>query len=388
MTEYLRDGVRLDSPVGDQDHVRGPAAARVTLIEYGDYECPYCGRAHPVVEQLRERLGDRLRFVFRHFPLDSVHPRARHAAEAAEAAGAQGRFWEMHDLLYENQEDLGDEALRRYAVEVGLDLERFEEELAERRHAPRVREDRLGGERSGVDATPAFFVNGVRYEGRLDLEGLLTAVEDAVGGAPVASSGRRTPAPPPDPLDEVCSERRGVNTRTLRKVVQIAVEIAREGREGRKIGTLFVVGDSEKVIKHSRPLILDPLAGHPDEKKHLDDQDARETFKEIAQLDGAFIVSDEGVVLSAARYLDAVSENLDVPLGLGSRHMAAASISKQTGAVAVAVSESSVVRMFDDGELVSEIIPEIWMLSGYGTYPNGTFGRGARSGMTVRNLED
>jgi hypothetical protein len=94
------------------------------------------------------------------------------------------------------------------------------------------------------------------------------------------------------------------------------------------------------------------------------------------------------VVLSAARYLDAVSENLDVPLGLGSRHMAAASISKQTGAVAVAVSESSVVRMFDDGELVSEIIPEIWMLSGYGTYPNGTFGRGARSDVTVRNLED
>ena len=387
MTEYLRDGVRLEPPVGDRDHVRGPATAPVTLVEYGDYECPYCGRAHPVVGELRERLGDRLRFVFRHFPLDSVHPRARHAAEAAEAAGAQDRFWEMHDLLYENQEDLGDEALRRYAAEVGLDLERFEEDLAERWHAPRVREDRLGGERSGVDGTPAFFVNGVRHEGNLDLESLLAAVEGAMSGSG-ASSRRRRPAPPPDPLDEVCSERRGVNTRTLRKVVQIAVEIAREGREGRKIGTLFVVGDSEEVIKHSRPLILDPLAGHPDEKKHLDDQDARETFKEIAQLDGAFIVSDEGVVLSAARYLDAVSESLDVPLGLGSRHMAAASISKQTGAVAVAVSESSVVRMFDDGELVSEIIPEIWMLSGYGTYPNGTFGRGTRSDVTVRNLED
>ena len=132
MTEYLRDGVRLEPPVGDRDHVRGPATAPVTLVEYGDYECPYCGRAHPVVGELRERLGDRLRFVFRHFPLDSVHPRARHAAEAAEAAGAQDRFWEMHDLLYENQEDLGDEALRRYAAEVGLDLERFEEDLAPR----------------------------------------------------------------------------------------------------------------------------------------------------------------------------------------------------------------------------------------------------------------
>ena len=387
MTQYLVDGVRLDPPVGDRDHVRGSATAPVTLVEYGDYECPYCGRTHPVVGKLRETLGDRLRFVFRHFPLDSVHPRARHAAEAAEAAGAQDRFWEMHDLLYENQEDLGDEALRRLAAEVGLDLERFEEDLAERWHAPRVREDRLGGERSGVDGTPAFFVNGARHEGNLDLESLLAAVEGAMSGSR-ASSGRRTPALPPDPLDEVCSERRGVNTRTLRKVVQIAVEIAREGREGRKIGTLFVVGDSEEVIKHSRPLILDPLAGHPDEKKHLDDQDARETFKEIAQLDGAFIVSDDGVVLSAARYLDAVSESLDVPLGLGSRHMAAASISKHTGAVAVAVSESSVVRIFDDGELVSEIIPEIWMLSGYGTYPNGTFGMGARSDMTVRNLED
>jgi DNA integrity scanning protein DisA with diadenylate cyclase activity len=192
--------------------------------------------------------------------------------------------------------------------------------------------------------------------------------------------------PPPDPLDEVCSERRGVNTRTLRKVVQIAVEVAREGREGRKIGTLFVVGDSEEVIRRSRPLILDPLAGHPDEQKRLDDQDTRETIKELAQLDGAFVVSDDGVVVSAARYLDAVSDSLDVPLGLGSRHMAAASISKQTGAVAVAVSESSVVRMFDDGELVSEIIPEIWMLGGYGS--NGSFGSAFRGDLTVRSFED
>jgi diadenylate cyclase len=379
VTEYLGNNVRLDPTVGDRDHTLGRATAPVTLVKYGDYECPYCGRMHPVVKELRERLGDRLRFVFRHFPLDSVHPNARRAAEAAEAAAVQGRFWEMHDLLYENQDDLDDEALRRYAAEIGLDLERFQDDLEERRHASHVREDRLGGERSGVDGTPAFFVNGVRYEGSLDLEALLAAVEDA-------ASGRGVTMRPADPLDEVCSERRGVNTRTLRRVVQIAVEIAREGREGRKIGTLFVVGDSEEVIRRSRPLILDPLAGHPDEKKRLDDPDTRETLKELAQLDGAFIVSDEGVVLSAARYLDAASENLDIPLGLGSRHVAAASVSKQTGAVAVAVSESSVVRMFDDGELVSEIIPEIWMLGGYGS--NGSFGRGVRSDMTVRNLED
>ncbi len=149
-----------------------------------------------------------------------------------------------------------------------------------------------------------------------------------------------------------------------------------------------MVGDSEVVLKHSRPMILDPLYGHPHESKRIDDPDVRETLKELAQLDGAFIVSDEGVVVSAARYLDAVSDSLDVPLGLGSRHMAAASVSKQTGAVAVAVSESSVVRMFDDGELVSEIIPEIWMLSGYGSYPNGTGWGVAQPDLTVRNLED
>src|ERR671916_992492 len=187
-------------------------------------------------------------------------------------------------------------------------------------------------------------------------------------------------------FEDICTKRRGVDTRVLEEVVALAVEIAREGREGRKIGTLFVVGDTEEVLKRSRPLILDPLHGHPDEHKKLDDLNVRETLKELAQLDGAFVVSDEGVVLSAARYLDAVSESLDVPLGLGSRHMAAASISKQTGAVAVAVSESSVVRMFDDGELVSEIIPEIWMLGGYGS--NGSLRTTLGGDMTVRNFED
>ena len=166
-------------------------------------------------------------------------------------------------------------------------------------------------------------------------------------------------------LEEICSRQREVNTRVLEETVSLAVEIAREGREGRKIGTLFVVGDSGEVIKRSKPLILDPLHGHPDESKQIENPDMRETIKELAQLDGAFLVSNAGVVLSAARYIDAASDNLDLPLGLGSRHMAGASISRQTRAVAVVVSESSMVRMFDDGELVSEIVPELWMIDGY-----------------------
>jgi len=358
-------------PVGARDHARGPKDAPVTLVQYGDYECPYCGQAHPLLKELQKRAGERVRFVFRHFPLDSVHPRARRAAQAAEAAASQGRFWEMHDLLYESQgELLGEEDLMRYAAELGLDLGRFEEDLANDHHAWRIEEDRLGGSRVGVEGTPAFFVNGVRYTGPIDLDGLLAAVEEAAGssGASLGEGSvvKRT-IPLDNLLDEVCSERRGVNNRTLRRVVDLAVEIAREGREGRKIGTLFVVGASEVVLEHSRPMILDPLHGHSDESKRIDDPDVRETLKELAQLDGAFVVSDEGVVLSAARYVDAASDDLDLPLGLGSRHVAAASISKQTNAVAVAVSESSTVRMFDDGKLVSEIVPELWLLGGYGS---------------------
>ena len=370
-------------PVGARDHVRGPEDAPVTLVKYGDYECPYCGQLHPVLRELRERAGERVRFVFRHFPLDSAHPHARRAALAAEAAASQGRFWEMHDLLYENQDELGEEDLTRYAAELGLDLRRFEEDLANDHHAWRIEEDRLGGERAGVGGTPALFVNGVRYADPLDLDGLLAAVGDAAGGTGSSLGGRgvfeRT-GPLAELLDEVCSERRGVNNRTLRRVVNLAVEIAREGREGRKIGTLFVVGDSEAVLEHSRPMILDPLYGHPHESKRMEDPNLRETLKELAQLDGAFVVSDEGVVLSGARYIDAASNHLELPLGLGSRHVAAASVSSRTEAVAVAVSESSTVRMFDDGELVAEIVPELWLLGGFGSYVDGSsMGRESRS---------
>ena len=356
-------------PVGTRDHVRGPEDAPVTLVKYGDYECPYCGELHPTLKELQERAGERVRFVFRHFPLDSVHPRARRAALAAEAAASQGRFWEMHDLLYENQDELGDEDLRRHAATLGLDLRRFEE-------------DRLGGERAGVGGTPALFVNGVRYAGPMDLDGLLAAVEDAAGSTGSSLGARGVPertGPLAQLLDEVCSERRGVNNRTLRRVVNLAVEIAREGREGRKIGTLFVVGDSEAVLGRSRPMILDPLYGHPHESKRIGDPNVRETLKELAQLDGAFVVSDEGVVLSAARYIDAASDHLELPLGLGSRHVAAASVSSRTDAVAVAVSESSTVRMFDEGELVAEIVPELWLLGGYGSYrDDSSMGRESR----------
>lgn len=189
-------------------------------------------------------------------------------------------------------------------------------------------------------------------------------------------------------LKELCSKKRGVNTRVLEQTVALAVEIAREGREGRKIGTLFVVGDSKEVLKSSRPLILDPLAGHPDEKKRIDDPDVRETLKELAQLDGAFVVSDEGTVLSAARYIDAASNNLDLPLGLGSRHMAGASVSWRTGAVSVVVSESSMVRMFDDGELVSEIVPEIWMFDRYSSHLEGPTYARQGDGLTVVGREE
>jgi predicted DsbA family dithiol-disulfide isomerase len=366
-----------DTQTGGKDHTMGPANAPVTLVEYGDYQCPYCAEARAVLEELVERSDGKVRLVFRHYPLDSVHPLARRAAEAAEAAGAQDGFWPMHGLLYENQDRLEDDDLRSYAARLDLDLARFDEDLAEHRHAGRVQENRLAGERDGVRGTPGVFLNGAPYGGALEIGALLRAVEEAEGGTGGQEPDREVRRPSPgnlydgfdDPIAEICSEERGVNNNTLKRVVELAVEIAREGREGRKIGTLFAVGDHEEVLARSRPLILDPLAGHTDEKKHVKDPDMRETVKELAQLDGAFIVSDDGVVASAARYLDAASENLDLPLGLGSRHMAAASISQNTNAVAVAVSESSTVRVFDEGKVVAEVVPEVWMLRGYGPYP-------------------
>jgi DNA integrity scanning protein DisA with diadenylate cyclase activity len=157
-----------------------------------------------------------------------------------------------------------------------------------------------------------------------------------------------------------CSDER---KRTLEEVIQLAVEIAREGREGRKIGTLFVVGDVEEVLSRSRPLLLDPLYGHPQELLHIERPDLRETVKELAQLDGAFVVDDAGTFVSAGRYVDVELGSTTFLPGLGTRHAAAASISSTTGAVAVVVSQSSVVRVFSGGEVRAEIIPELFLMS-------------------------
>ena len=163
----------------DRDHIQGPADAAVTLVEYGDYECPYCGAAYPIVRELQARMGDRLRFVFRNFPITTSHPHAEQAAEAAEAGAAQGRFWEMHDLLYENQTQLRDQDLYGYAEQLGIDVGRFDKDLAEHVHAPRVREDFMSGVRSGVNGTPSFYVNGARHDDSYDFETLLAALERA-----------------------------------------------------------------------------------------------------------------------------------------------------------------------------------------------------------------
>jgi DNA integrity scanning protein DisA with diadenylate cyclase activity len=171
----------------------------------------------------------------------------------------------------------------------------------------------------------------------------------------------------PAVLRDLCKGEQGARCQTLEQVLLLAVEIAREGREGRKVGTLFVVGDAGRTLQLSRCLILDPLHGHAEEVKRLDSPGMRETVKELAQLDGAFIVSDEGVVLSACRHLDASSAGIDLPLGLGSRHMAAASITKLTRAIAVVVSESSVVRIFARGQVVAEVVPELWQLRAVGS---------------------
>ncbi len=168
-------------PIQDDDHVAGPDTAAITLVAYCDFECPYCGRAYPIIKQLRARLIDRLRFIFRHFPLIHKHPLAHQAAEAAEAADAQGRFWDMHDLLFEHQEDLENRHLLAYAEYLALDVGRFEQELVGRVHEQRVNRDVRSGRRSGVTGTPTFFLNGDRHTDEETLERLVLR---ASGGGP------------------------------------------------------------------------------------------------------------------------------------------------------------------------------------------------------------
>jgi protein-disulfide isomerase len=176
-TEWV---AKLTLPVGERDHIQGPATAPITLVEYGDYQCPYCGQAYPIVKELQKRLGTRLRFVFRNFPLSTMHPHAEHAAEAAETTGAHGKFWEMHDMLYENQEALDDAALVQYASALGLDPTRFTSDMTRHTQAARVREDFMSGARSGVNGTPTFFINGVRHDDSFDFDTLLKAMEAAL----------------------------------------------------------------------------------------------------------------------------------------------------------------------------------------------------------------
>ncbi len=172
-------GARLTVPVGEKDQRLGAENAPVTLVEYGDFECPHCRRAHPIVKEIRRRAGARLRFVFRHFPMSQAHPHTQHAAEAAEAAGAQGRFWEMHARLFERQFALEDPDLIAYAGELGLDRARVARELAEHTHEARVHEDFASGVRSGVNGTPTFFINGLRHDDAWDAETLSAAIERA-----------------------------------------------------------------------------------------------------------------------------------------------------------------------------------------------------------------
>ncbi len=174
-----RDVAALAVPVGDDDHSQGSADAPVTLVEYGDFECPHCRRAYPIVKAVQRRLGTRLRFVFRNFPLKELHLHAEHAAEAAEAAAAQRKFWVMHDRLFERQFALEDDNLIEYAAELGLDAARVARELAAHTYKPQVRDDFMSGVRSGVNGTPTFFINGVRYDESWDEAPLAAALEAA-----------------------------------------------------------------------------------------------------------------------------------------------------------------------------------------------------------------
>jgi protein-disulfide isomerase len=187
---------QLTDPVGLQDHVSGSRSAPISLVEYGDFECPYCRAAEPIVAALREAFGDQLSFTFRHFPMRDVHPHAQHAAELAEAAASQGMFWEMHDALFANQTALDDPSLLRYAAGLGLEADRVERELTNRVHAQRVEDDRSGGRASGVHGTPTFYIDGLRYEGSVGLRQMLAAIRELhhdVEVAQTASSNLRIP---------------------------------------------------------------------------------------------------------------------------------------------------------------------------------------------------
>jgi len=172
---------QLTPPLSAEDHVDGLDRAELELVMYGDFQCPYCTAAYPIVRRIRDQLAGRLIFGFRHFPLRDIHPDAQRAAEAAEAAAAQGAFWEMHDRMYESRGALGREDLIHDAAELGLDVERFTEELDSSVHAPRVQRDVDSGLASGVTGTPGFFVGGRMHGGSFDAASLIAALETTAG---------------------------------------------------------------------------------------------------------------------------------------------------------------------------------------------------------------
>jgi protein-disulfide isomerase len=170
---------KLAVPVdAEQDHIEGPVDAPFTLVEYGDYQCPYCGAAYPEVKQVQKELGGKLRFVFRNFPLTNIHEHAMNAAETAEAASSQGKFWPMHDFLYEHQATLGDHSVALgYAKKLGLDIQKFEREIAQHVYQKRIKNDFMGGVRSGVNGTPTFYVNGARHDDDAVAKALIKALK-------------------------------------------------------------------------------------------------------------------------------------------------------------------------------------------------------------------
>jgi protein-disulfide isomerase len=173
-------GSRLRVPVNESDHAIGPEDAPIELVEYGDFQCPSCGHAYPVLEMLREHLGKDLRFIYRHFPLTDSHPDAENAARAAEAAGRQGRFWEMHALLFKNQAALDHDSLTGYASAIGLDMEQWQGDMAGDAVSAKIAADFQSGLRSGANGTPTFFLNGFRYDGDWSYRPFLEAMQAAV----------------------------------------------------------------------------------------------------------------------------------------------------------------------------------------------------------------
>jgi protein-disulfide isomerase len=170
----------LKFPVSSEDHMEGAEDAPCTLVEYGDYECPHCGAAHPVIKQVQKHFEKRLCFVFRNFPLTQIHENAQAAAETAEFAASEGKFWEMHDQLFENQDRLGDDLYDELASQLGLDPAALRKSLEDGSFTSRVRHDFTGGVRSGVNGTPTFFINGQRHNGPADFEHLVKAIEAVI----------------------------------------------------------------------------------------------------------------------------------------------------------------------------------------------------------------